>query len=56
VKAGSPAAGAGLVAGDWVLAANGSPVESVDDLQRVLVLAEDRESRSRSSAATRLRA
>jgi S1-C subfamily serine protease len=36
----SPAAAAGLRDGDVMLAANGAPIGSVDDLQRVLVLAE----------------
>jgi serine protease Do len=39
VVEGSPAREAGLAADDLLLAANGSPVETLDDLQRVLVLA-----------------
>jgi serine protease Do len=39
VVAGSPAQAAGLAAGDLLLAASGRPVETLDDLQRVLVLA-----------------
>jgi S1-C subfamily serine protease len=39
VGAGSPAATAGLKAGDLLLSANGKAVTCVDDLQRVLVLA-----------------
>ncbi len=38
VEAGSPAEHAGLAEGDLLLAANGSPVDTLDDLQRVLVL------------------
>lgn len=38
VEAGTPAAGAGLAEGDLLLEANGSPVDTLDDLQRVLVL------------------
>ncbi len=34
----SPAQAAGLAAGDLLLAANGSPVQTLDDLQRVMVL------------------
>jgi len=39
VGAGSPAQEAGLKKGDLVLTANGKPIASVDDLQRVMVLA-----------------
>jgi serine protease Do len=39
IVAGSPAQAAGLAAGDLLLAASGRPVETLDDLQRVLVLA-----------------
>src|SRR5215469_4130731 len=38
VGAGSPAQKAGLKKGDLVLTANGKPIASVDDLQRVMVL------------------
>ena len=38
VAAGTPAAAAGLEEGDLLLAADGNPVASVDDLQRVIVL------------------
>jgi serine protease Do len=37
---GSPAEQAGLRAGDWLLRADSSPLGSVDDLQRVMVLSE----------------
>jgi S1-C subfamily serine protease len=40
---GSPAQAAGLAKDDLLLAANGRPVETLDDLQRVLVLAPDAE-------------
>lgn len=40
---GSPAQAAGLAGDDLLLAAGGSPVETLDDLQRVLVLAPDGE-------------
>jgi S1-C subfamily serine protease len=40
VEAGTPAALAALEAGDLVLDANGSPVDVLDDLQRVLVLSQ----------------
>jgi len=39
VSAGSPAEAAGVTRGDLLLSANGTPLASVDDLQRVLVLA-----------------
>ncbi len=39
IGAGSPAQAAGLKKGDLLLSANGKPIASVDDLQRVLVLA-----------------
>jgi len=39
VEAGTPAARAALRAGDLLLEANGNPVDALDDLQRVLVLA-----------------
>jgi S1-C subfamily serine protease len=39
VEAGTPAQRAGLAAGDLLLEANGSPVDTLDDLQRLLVLA-----------------
>jgi len=39
VGTGSPAQEAGLKKGDLVLTANGKPIASVDDLQRVMVLA-----------------
>jgi serine protease Do len=39
----SPAQAAGLTGNDLLLAAGGSPVETLDDLQRVLVLAPDGE-------------
>jgi len=35
---GTPAARAGIRRGDLLLAANGSPVYGIDDLQRVMVL------------------
>ncbi len=38
VQHSSPAERAGLRSGDWVLAANGSDVSSINDLQRILVL------------------
>jgi S1-C subfamily serine protease len=38
---GSPAQAAGLAEGDLLLAANGRPVETLDDLLRVLVLSPD---------------
>jgi len=38
VVAGSPAAAAGLAAGDLLVAAGGGPVETLDDLVRVMVL------------------
>ncbi len=38
VEPGTPAAGAGLAEGDLLLEANGNPVDTLDDLQRVLVL------------------
>jgi S1-C subfamily serine protease len=38
VAAGSPAAAAGLRAGDLVVGASGSPVETLDDVVRVMVL------------------
>jgi S1-C subfamily serine protease len=38
VTANTPAAAAGLKDGDLVLSANGTPVASVDDLQRIMVL------------------
>jgi S1-C subfamily serine protease len=40
VSACSPAEAAGVTRGDLLLCANGAPLASVDDLQRVLVLAE----------------
>jgi S1-C subfamily serine protease len=43
VSAGSPAEAAGVARGDVLLSANGAPLASVDDLQRVLVLAEPEE-------------
>ncbi len=43
VVEGSPAQAAGLAGNDLLLAAGGSPVETLDDLQRVLVLAPDGE-------------
>ncbi len=43
VVEGSPAQAAGLAGDDLLLAAGGSPVETLDDLQRVLVLAPDGE-------------
>jgi S1-C subfamily serine protease len=39
VGSASPAAAAGLKPGDLLLSANGKPITSVDDLQRILVLA-----------------
>jgi serine protease Do len=36
---GSPAQAAGIAQGDLLVAANGSPVQTLDDLQRVMVLA-----------------
>ncbi len=39
VEAGTPAERAALEVGDLLLEANGSPVDTLDDLQRVLVLA-----------------
>jgi len=39
VVAGSPAQAAGLAPEDLLLAANGNPVQTLDDLQRVVVLA-----------------
>ncbi len=38
VEAGTPAAEAGIAEGDLLLEANGNPVDTLDDLQRVLVL------------------
>ena len=38
VEAGTPAERAALAEGDLLLAANGSPIDTLDDLQRVLVL------------------
>ena len=38
VVGGAPAEAAGLAKGDLLLAANGSPVQTLDDLQRVMVL------------------
>ena len=38
ISSGSPAQAAGLKKGDFLLAANGKSIASVDDLQRVLVL------------------
>ena len=38
VMDGSPARGAGIAPGDLLLGANGNPVETLDDLQRVMVL------------------
>ena len=43
VVEGSPAQAAGLAKGDLLLSANGRPVETLDDLQRVLVLTPDAE-------------
>jgi serine protease Do len=43
VVEGSPAQAAGLAPGDLLLAANGSPVQTLDDLQRVMVLSSDRD-------------
>lgn len=43
VVEGSPANGAGLAREDLLLSASGRPVETLDDLQRVLVLAPDGE-------------
>jgi serine protease Do len=43
VVEGSPAEAAGLAESDLLLAAGGRPVETLDDLQRVLVLAPDAE-------------
>jgi S1-C subfamily serine protease len=38
VEAGTPAERAALAEGDLLLAANGSPLDTLDDLQRALVL------------------
>ncbi len=38
VQSGTPAEEAWLAPGDLLVAANGSPVDTLDDLQRVLVL------------------
>jgi S1-C subfamily serine protease len=40
VAEGSPARAAGIAPGDLLLRANGNPVETLDDLQRVMVLGE----------------
>ncbi len=40
VEPGTPAEAAGLAPGDLLVAANGSDVDALDDLQRALVLAE----------------
>jgi serine protease Do len=39
VVEGAPAQAAGLAPGDLLVAANGSPVQTLDDLQRIVVLA-----------------
>jgi S1-C subfamily serine protease len=43
VEAGSPAAGAGVRAGDFILALDAAPTGAIDDIHRILVLSQARE-------------
>ena len=55
VGAGTPAELAGIREGELLLSANGAPLSSIDDLQRVMVFSENGTVRLKTAADTRRR-